>query len=136
MIDVSRLLSQLQTTGLQNKDTPLYQVIQQLIMALSDLTGSVTTIISNPTPGVPGPAGPPIGLLAGFGDDLRELSEPTIIISETIGSNNTQTGIEQVPYFIATGDTFIIPLYKQALFSMNIDNEGTIQLDGFLIEVD
>jgi len=41
-----------------------------------------------------------------------------------------------VPYFIANGDTFTVPLYIQALFSMTIDNEGTINVLGFLIQVD
>jgi hypothetical protein len=41
-----------------------------------------------------------------------------------------------VPYFIPSGSTFTVPLYVQALFSMTIDNEGIIDVDGFLIEVD
>lgn len=45
-------------------------------------------------------------------------------------------GSAAIPYFIASGATFTVPLYDQALFSMNIDNEGFIVVDGFLIEVD
>lgn len=41
-----------------------------------------------------------------------------------------------VPYFIGPGETFTVPIYKQALFSMNIDNTGDLVVDGFLIEVD
>lgn len=40
-----------------------------------------------------------------------------------------------VPYFIASGDTFTIPLYKQALFNMAIVNDGTLVVDGYLILV-
>lgn len=41
-----------------------------------------------------------------------------------------------VPYFIASGSTFTVPLYKQGLFSMTIDVEGILIVDGFLIQVD
>lgn len=41
-----------------------------------------------------------------------------------------------VPTFIAAGETFNVPQYRQALFAMTIDNEGIIDLDGFLIQVD
>ncbi len=40
-----------------------------------------------------------------------------------------------VPYYIAAGDTFTVPLYKQALFEMDIDVVGTLTVDGFLIQV-
>jgi hypothetical protein len=41
-----------------------------------------------------------------------------------------------VPYFIASGDTFTVPVFIQSLWSMAIDNEGTIVVNGFLIQVD
>ena len=41
-----------------------------------------------------------------------------------------------VPYFIASGDTFTVPVNIQSLFAMTIDNEGTIVVNGFLIQVD
>lgn len=41
-----------------------------------------------------------------------------------------------LPYFIAGDDTFTVPIYKQALFNMTIDIEGTLVVDGFLIQVD
>lgn len=41
-----------------------------------------------------------------------------------------------VPYFIASGDTFTVPEFKQALFTMTIDNEGILDVEGFLLEVD
>ncbi len=41
----------------------------------------------------------------------------------------------EIPYFIGPAETFTVPEFKQALFSMVIDNEGTIVVDGYLIEV-
>lgn len=41
-----------------------------------------------------------------------------------------------VPTFIASGDTFTVPVNRQALFAANIDNEGIIDAVGILIEVD
>lgn len=41
-----------------------------------------------------------------------------------------------VPYFIASGDTFTVPEFKQALFAMTIDVEGVLDVSGVLIEVD
>jgi hypothetical protein len=41
-----------------------------------------------------------------------------------------------VPYFIASGDTFSVPEFQQALFAMSIDCEGILAVDGYLIGVD
>ncbi len=41
-----------------------------------------------------------------------------------------------VPYFIPADDEFIVPLYSQATFAMNIDVEGILNVEGYLIEVD
>lgn len=41
-----------------------------------------------------------------------------------------------VPYYIPAGDTFTVPEFKQALFNEPIDNEGVLDVDGLLIEVD
>lgn len=41
-----------------------------------------------------------------------------------------------VPTFIASGDTFTVPAFQQALWAFTIDNEGTIVVDGELVEVD
>lgn len=40
-----------------------------------------------------------------------------------------------VPYYIASGDTYTVPLYKQALYSTEIDNGGTLDVIGLLLEV-
>jgi hypothetical protein len=41
-----------------------------------------------------------------------------------------------VPTFIAPDETFTIPANRQALYAMDIDNEGTLDIEGFLIQVD
>jgi hypothetical protein len=41
-----------------------------------------------------------------------------------------------VPYFIASGDTYTVPLFIQALWAMTIDNQGSLVVLGFLIQVD
>jgi hypothetical protein len=46
------------------------------------------------------------------------------------------SGGGMVPYYIASGDTFTVPLYSQALYAMEIDNAGTLDVVGHLIEVD
>lgn len=40
-----------------------------------------------------------------------------------------------VPFFIAAGETFSVPEFRQALFERTIDCEGIVDLDGFLIQV-
>lgn len=40
-----------------------------------------------------------------------------------------------VPYFIPEGSTYTVPVYSQALSAMNIDVEGTLDVEGYLIEV-
>jgi len=55
----------------------------------------------------------------------------------TDGSNaswaDDNTGF--VPYYIPVSTTFTVPLYKQALFSIPIINDGTIIVDGYLVGV-
>jgi hypothetical protein len=41
-----------------------------------------------------------------------------------------------VPYFVPPAETFEVPLYSQALFALPIDVEGSLVVDGFLVEVD
>ena len=45
-------------------------------------------------------------------------------------------GAAAVPTFIAAADTWTIPIHTQALYSVPIDAEGTIDGDGVLAEVD
>jgi hypothetical protein len=51
-------------------------------------------------------------------------------------SSGSAAANSMVPYFIASGETFTVPEFKQALFSEAIDNEGTLDVEGLLIEVD
>lgn len=129
MSDIVRLRTTLLTTGLQQKDQPLYQLLYQLINELNGVSDSVSTsvVISN-TPGPQGPAGPP-GFLS-FDDSGGDGGDITLPGPRGIDGANGM-----VPYFIALSEVFVIPLYKQALFEMNIDNEGILEVNGFLIEV-
>jgi hypothetical protein len=40
-----------------------------------------------------------------------------------------------VPTYIAEGDSFTIPVDRQALFALDIVVDGTLVVDGFLVEV-
>lgn len=42
---------------------------------------------------------------------------------------------DTVPYFIPADETYTVPLYRQALFSMPIEVTGSLVVDGFLVEV-
>lgn len=41
-----------------------------------------------------------------------------------------------VPYYIAPASTYTVPLYRQALFAVVMDVEGTLDVQGYLLEVD
>lgn len=127
-VDLSKLQAQLLNTGIQIKDNPLYQVIKQLIASLADINkagGAAVSSITN-IGGVTVTSIAIPNLDDGFSDD-------GFIIPGPAGADGANG---MVPYFIAATEKFIIPEFKQALFSMNIDNEGDLQIDGFLIEVD
>lgn len=47
----------------------------------------------------------------------------------------TISGTAMVPTYIASGDTFTVPIYRQALFTMPIDVVGILVVDGYLVEV-
>jgi hypothetical protein len=48
----------------------------------------------------------------------------------------TNTGSDSaVPYFIPVSQTYTVAEYKQALFAVNIDVEGTLEVNGILCEV-
>lgn len=130
-VNPDRLYQILQNTGLQNKDQPLYQLLFYLIGIINDINntssgggggggGSSTTVLINTLLGLPGDEGL-------NGEDG---------IPGPAGAAGVDGANGMVPYFIASTETFTVPLYKQALFAMNIDNEGSLVVDGFLIEVD
>lgn len=129
-----RLQVQLLNTGLQNKDNPLYQLLFLMIGALNQLQaqinaitgGDVTNIINNTTV-IQQMLGSPLGDDSSSGED----GFPGVQGIPGIPGENGPL----MPYFIATGETLTVPLYKQGLFSVPIDNEGTIDVDGYLVEV-
>jgi hypothetical protein len=116
-------------TGLQNKDNPLYQVVYELIGQVVKLTADSTAS-------------------GGSGSGTTTINQTTILQmlegdGESGGGDMGPPGIPgidgangMVPYFIASTEKFTVPEFKQALFGMNIDVEGTLEIDGYLIEVE
>lgn len=135
LIDASRLKYQLQNTGLQNKDNPLWQLLYQMLGVLEALNKEVGGLVIDNTSG----GGSTVINLLGFatlGDDGGGGGDGEVGPPGVPGAAGEDGANGMVPYFIATTETFTIPLFKQALFSMNIDNEGILDIEGFLIEVD
>lgn len=64
-------------------------------------------------------------------NELREM----VLAIDVNNNTNVESGT-MVPYYIAPGDTFIVPIYKQALFAMTIDVEGILEVNGYLIQVE
>jgi hypothetical protein len=126
IFDPSRLYSTLLNTGLQVKDNALYQVVHDLIAALVTVNKQLNGVISSSSSSVTN-----INNVIQQLVEVSEFSSDDFQIPGPIGPAGPI-----VPYHIGINETFLVPLYKQALFSMNIDNEGIIEVDGFLIEVD
>lgn len=132
---LDRLQATLLISGLQQKDQPLYQVISQLISALQQVAN---TVISG------GSSGGGSSVTNNIFNTIQQIDiagsssdgEEPMVIPGPPGTNGTGGEESFVPYYIAPTETFIVPIYKQALFGMNIDNEGILEVDGFLIEVD
>lgn len=64
---------------------------------------------------------------------LADAKPSALLYGPDLGS---EEGGGMTPYFIPDGETFTVPLYKQALFSEAIDGPGTLDVIGMLIEVD
>jgi hypothetical protein len=64
-------------------------------------------------------------------------TSPTITINSQGRITSASSGLSAVgvPYFVPLGETFIIPVNHQALFTMPIDIEGSLEVDGYLIEI-
>lgn len=130
LVKLTRLLAWLNKSPIKENDNALYQTIRELVkevQALQDAFANLTitganTIINNPTNFILLDSGSDDG---GGGGDI---GPPGVAGAD--GANG------MVPYFIASGETFTVPEFKQALFAMNIDNEGILDVEGFLIEVD
>lgn len=134
-INPARLKAILLNTGLQQKDNPLYQFLNAL---LTDLV-NVANVANSVTGGGGGST-----TINNIQNTIQQLlmngdsdsSEGLDVIPGPPGVAGIDgiTGI--VPYYIAPTETYVVPEFKQALFAMNIDNEGILEIDGFLIEVD
>ena len=134
--DPTRLIVQLQNTGLAVKDNPLFQLLFQMLRAMATINSEVNGFISGGSSGggsstVINQIIQQLNLDSGSGDS----SSDGLVIPGPAGANGVAGANGMVPYFIALTETFIVPLYKQALFAMNIDNEGILEVNGFLIEV-
>jgi hypothetical protein len=56
------------------------------------------------------------------------------VVGTGLGATPVVTG-GMVPYDL-NGETFEVPLYKQALFAVTIGGAGTLVVNGMLVEVD
>jgi hypothetical protein len=60
------------------------------------------------------------------------------VTAARVGDKVTVTingGDAAVPYFVASAEAFEVALYRQALFTLPIEIDGTIEIDGYLVEV-
>jgi len=127
--DLNQLKSVLLTSGIQQTNNALWQVINSLIDALGKSNEVLTAEIINAGGTTINETIQLLSLLTGDGDGGGG--------GDTIPGPKGEPGVNgMVPYYIAPSEIFNVPIYKQALFAMNIDNEGMLEVDGFLIEVD
>jgi hypothetical protein len=63
-----------------------------------------------------------------------DMAAQTVMMVMGTASSDSESG-GFVPVFIPSGETFTVPEDKQALFAMTIDNEGTLVVDGYLVQV-
>jgi hypothetical protein len=132
--DPTRLIVQLQNTGLAVKDNPQYQLLFQMLKAMAEINTEVNGLSSGSSSS------------SSSSTIVNQLIQQLNFDSGSNDANNDDLtipgpqGIDGVngivPYFIALSDKYTIPEFKQALFAMNINVEGILEIDGFLIEVD
>ncbi len=129
LLDPSRLYSTLLNTGLHNKDNALHQVIHDLIDTIIAINKQVNGLASSSS-----------SATTTVNNTIQQLLDSSSFDFSTPDDFQIPGPIgpagPMVPYHIGINEVFLVPLYKQALFAMNIDNEGIIEVDGFLIEVD
>lgn len=53
-----------------------------------------------------------------------------------LATQTVVSGAAMVPTYIGPTETFTVPENRQALFTVPIDNEGILDIDGVLEEVD
>lgn len=127
-LDITRLKTWLISSRLQTDNNALYQVINELILALSAINNAAATSSTSISGGSGGSTVQNFMIFEESISDDGSVSPPSSMSS----SSGTDAFI---PYFIGPTETFTVPIYKQGLFGMNIDNEGILVVDGFLIEV-
>jgi hypothetical protein len=131
-IETGRLKAILLNTGLQQKDQPLYQFLNSLVDKVVALSAAISSSSSSGGGGSTTSITDIIQQIFGGDGD----SGGGDVIPGPAGAPGIDGANGMVPYSIALGETFTVPVNKQALFAMNIDNSGTLVVDGFLIEVD
>jgi len=128
----ARLKAILLNTGVQQKDPPLYQFLNNLIDSVTSLENTVNS-------GGGSGGGSSVTNIINYIQQILESSGSDGGGGDVIPGPAGAAGIDgangMVPYSIALGETFTVPVNKQALFSMNIDNSGILEINGFLIEV-
>ena len=131
--DLQKLKSILLTSGLQKDNQPLYQVIWSLI----DFVARGQSLLEGQITSISGGGG-------GGSSSITQIIQQLLLDGDGEGGDSDvipgpkgDDGANgMVPYFISSSEKFLVPEFKQALFSMNIDNEGVLEVEGFLIEVD
>lgn len=138
--EYSRLLSKLNQIKSKETDKALYEFLKDLLYDVKQFSDAAAFAIDN---------NPALNLVNKpfllAGDPLPELQlgrdllagtnvtfDDSVLHERTI---NVESGAG-VPYFIAVGDEFTVPEFIQALFTIPIDIEGTLIIDGILAWVD
>lgn len=141
--EIDRLAAKLNNSDLQRTNTPLWELIsallkilreiRDLLFANSEAQATSAGALSNRTylTAIQESAYLPFSreLIAGSGITFDD-STPN---ERTINSNGAGGG---VPFFIPAGSTVTIAQYFQGLFTVPIDIEGTLVVDGILVWVD
>ena len=73
-----------------------------------------------------------------FGQALGDGPDPAAVLfgATDVVTSSATSGDGLVPYFLPAGETYTVPENRQALFADTIEVEGTLEVDGELIEVD
>ena len=138
--EFSRLLAKLNQTKSKESDKALYEFCKDLLVDVKNFSDAAAFAINN-NPAISlvnKPfllAGDPLPQLP-LGRDLLAGTGITFDDSVTHERTISASASAGVPYFIADGDTFTVPEFIQALFTIIIDVEGLLVVDGFLVWVD
>jgi hypothetical protein len=70
-------------------------------------------------------------------ETIRRIRGMTFPLSSVSGGSSTSSGFATyTPIIIAAGETFTVPTNTQMLYAIPIQNDGTLIVDGELVEVD